>query len=52
VETVHLGPRKAVHLIDVGHRRFLIGSTNENVTKLADLNEDFADLSVQEVKCN
>ena len=52
VETVHLGPRKAVHLIDIGHRRFLIGSTNEHVTRLADLNEDFAGLSVQEVKCN
>lgn len=52
VETVHLGPRKAVHLIDIGRRRFLIGSTNENVTKLADLNEDFMDLSAQEIECN
>ena len=52
VETVHLGPRKAVHLIDIGRRRFLIGSTNENVTKLADLNEDFVGLSAQEIECN
>ncbi len=52
VETVHLGPRKAVHLIDIGHRRFLIGSTNETVTKLADLHEDFAGLSVQEANSN
>ena len=36
-ETVHLGPRKAVHLLEVGRRRFLIGSTNENITRLADL---------------
>ena len=36
-ETVHLGPRKAVHLLEVGQRRFLIGSTNENITRLADL---------------
>jgi flagellar biosynthetic protein FliO len=36
-ETVHLGQRKAVHLLEVGERRFLIGSTNENITKLADL---------------
>jgi len=36
-ETVHLGPRKAVHLLEVGERRFLIGSTNENITRLADL---------------
>lgn len=52
VETVHLGPRKAVHLIDIGHRRFLIGSTNETVTKLADLHDDFAGLSVTEAGCN
>lgn len=52
VETVHLGPRKAVHLIDIGQRRFLIGSTNETVTKLADLYDDYADLSVQEASCN
>ncbi len=36
-ETVHLGPRKAVHLLEIGNRRFLIGSTNENITRLADL---------------
>jgi len=36
-ETVHLGQRKAVHLLEVGERRFLIGSTNENITRLADL---------------
>ena len=37
VETVHLGPRKAVHLLEIGNRRLLIGSTNENITRLADL---------------
>jgi flagellar biosynthetic protein FliO len=36
-ETVHLGPRKAVHLLEIGEQRFLIGSTNENITRLADL---------------
>jgi len=36
-ETVHLGPRKAVHLLEIGNRRLLIGSTNENITRLADL---------------
>ncbi len=36
-ETVHLWPRKAVHLLEVGERRFLIGSTNESITRLADL---------------
>ena len=48
VETVHLGPRKAVHVLEVGSRRFLVGSTNENVTKLADITSDFTGLSAQE----
>jgi len=37
LETVHLGPRKTVHLIEVGGQQLLIGSTNENITTLADL---------------
>ncbi len=40
-ETVHLGPRKAVHLIKIGNRRLLIGSTNESITKLADVTDTF-----------
>jgi flagellar biogenesis protein FliO len=44
VETVHLGPRKAVHLLEIGERRFLIGSTNENITNLADLTSTFKEL--------
>jgi len=36
-ETVHLGPRKAVHLIKIGERMLLIGSTNESITRLADV---------------
>jgi len=52
VETVHLGPRKAVHLLEIGNRRFLIGSTNENITKLADLGSDILDLSAKEANYN
>jgi flagellar biosynthetic protein FliO len=52
VETVHLGPRKAVHIIEIGTRRFLIGSTNENVTKLADLGSDLTGLSAKEGSYN
>ena len=52
VETVHLGPRKAVHLLEIGNRRFLIGSTNENITKLADLAGDLTDLSAKEANYN
>ena len=49
VETVHLGPRKAVHLIEVGNRRFLIGSTNENIRKLAEVTAGFPDLSQHDI---
>ena len=42
VETTHLGPRKAIHLLRVGDRCLLLGSTNESITKLADLTTDFA----------
>jgi len=52
VETVHLGPRKAVHLLEIDNRRFLIGSTNENVTKLADLGSGLMDLSAKETNYN
>ncbi len=37
VETIHLGPRKTLHLLKIGNRQLLIGSTNENITRLADV---------------
>ncbi len=49
VETVHIGPRRAVHLIEIGDRRILIGSTNENVTKLADVTPGPATVPAQEM---
>ena len=52
VETIHLGPRKAVHLLEVENRRFLIGSTNENITKLADLSGNLMDLSSNDATYN
>ena len=53
IETVHLGPRKAVHVLEVNNQRFLIGSTNENVTKLAELGSGLTDLSAnKEVNYN
>ena len=54
IETVHLGPRKAVHLIEIGNQRFLIGSTSEGITKLADVTYAFSemDLSAQETDNN
>jgi flagellar biosynthetic protein FliO len=52
VETAHLGPRKAVHLVRIGDQRFLIGSTNERIAMLANLTEPASetDLSAQEVR--
>jgi flagellar biosynthetic protein FliO len=52
IETIHLGPRKAVHLLEVDNRRFLIGSTNENITKLADMSGNLKDLSSNEANYN
>lgn len=39
IETVHLGPRKIVHLVKIGNQRLLIGSTNESITMLADVSD-------------
>jgi flagellar biosynthetic protein FliO len=39
IETVHLGPRKAVHLLKISNQQLLIGSTNESITKLADITD-------------
>jgi flagellar biosynthetic protein FliO len=52
IETVHLGPRKMVHLLEIDNRRFLIGSTNENITKLADLSGNVMDSSSKEANYN
>ncbi len=37
VSTVHIGPRRSIHLIEAGNQRILIGSTNESITKLVDI---------------
>jgi flagellar biogenesis protein FliO len=37
LETAHLGPKKAVHLIEIGNHQYLVGSSNENITMLAEL---------------
>jgi len=39
IETVHLGQRKSVHLLKIGNQEILIGSTNETITKLADITD-------------
>lgn len=40
VETIHLGSRKAIHLLQVADRQILIGSTPDRITKLADIFSD------------
>lgn len=37
LETIHLGTRKAVHLLEIGNQQILIGSTHDRITKLADI---------------
>jgi flagellar protein FliO/FliZ len=50
-ETVHLGPRKALHLIKIGQQTLLIGSTNENITNLAEIIDQLpeVDLPVNQI---
>jgi flagellar biosynthetic protein FliO len=48
IETAHLAPRRSVHLIEIGNRQFLIGSTNEHINTLADLTELQFDLTNKE----
>ena len=38
-ETIHLGPNKTMHLVEVGKKKFLVGSTSENISMLADVTE-------------
>ena len=49
-ETVYLGPRKALHLVEVGHHKLLIGSTNESITALAHLTDEWVDLPRQQAE--
>ena len=39
LETAYLGPRKALHLVEVGGQRLLIASTSDHVTMLTTVNE-------------
>ena len=47
-ETAYLGPRKALHLVEIGHHKLLIGSTNDSITSLADLTDTWLEASKQE----
>jgi flagellar biosynthetic protein FliO len=43
LETTSLGPRKSLHLVEVGSQRLLIGSTNERITMLTHVTDAWLD---------
>lgn len=45
-ETVHIGPRKSIHLIKIGKKTLLIGSTNENICSLADVTDQITEMDL------
>jgi len=47
VETTYLGPRKALHLVEVANQRLLIASTNDRITTLAHLSDAWLDEDVK-----
>ena len=49
LETACLGPRKALHLVEIGGQRLLIASTSDHVTMLTTVNEPWPDLSKAEI---
>jgi flagellar biosynthetic protein FliO len=49
LETTCLGPRKALHLVEVGTRRLLIASTSDSITMLAPMGEAHPETSEQPV---
>ena len=49
METAYLGPRKALHLVEIGNQKLLIGSTNESIATLAHVGDAWLDLSKQEI---
>ncbi len=49
LETTCLGPRKALHLVEVGHQRLLIASTSDSVTMLTHVGDTWLELSRPEM---
>jgi len=45
IETTYLGPRKAIHLVEVSNQKLLIGSTNESIAMLTHVGETWLDTS-------
>ena len=49
VETLYLGSRKTLHLIKVGDRSIIVGTTPTTVTRIAELGSNSKDSSTQDV---
>jgi flagellar biogenesis protein FliO len=49
LETAYLGPRKALHLVEVEGQKLLLGSTNESITALTHVVDNWADFSKHEM---
>lgn len=49
IETTGLGPRKALHLVEVGGQRLLIASTSDRITMLSPVGEAWLDVPKQHV---
>ena len=45
-ETIYLGPKKALHLLQVGRQEFLIASTRDRISMLSEITETFSDGNV------
>jgi flagellar protein FliO/FliZ len=41
LETVPLGPRRSVHLLQVGGRKILVGDSQNNISMLADITDAY-----------
>lgn len=49
VETTYLGPRKALHLVEIGGQRLLVGSTSDSIAMLAHIGDTWLDLPKQDI---
>jgi len=49
-ETAYIGPRKALHLVEIGGQKLLIGSTNESITTLAHIGDAWLDIAKSETE--
>jgi flagellar biogenesis protein FliO len=46
LETAYLAARKTLHIVKIGNRTFLIGSTNDSIRSLAELGDELPEESL------